>query len=78
MCAIELNRNGIVGTWVSGQIAFIGPTLTRVKSSAPILTWSMVSFSEPSACLLKTLILCLPPLFFSSSSPMYLTAATVG
>ena len=78
MWAMQLNRKGIVGTCVSGQIAFIGPTLTRVKSSAPILTWSMVSFSLPSACLLKTLILCLPLMFFSSSSLMFLTATTVG
>ena len=78
MCAMELNRKGMVGTWVNGQIPFIGPTLTRVKSSAPIFTWSIVSFSLPRACLLKTLILCLPPLFFSNRSLMYLTAATVG
>ena len=78
MCAMLLKRNGIVGTCVSGQIAFIGPTLTRVKSSAPIFTWSIVSFSEPSACLLKTLILCLPPLLLSSSSLIFLTATTVG
>ena len=68
----------MVGTWVSGQMLFIGPTLTRVKSSAPILTWSIVSFSLPSACLLNTLILCLPPLFCSSSSLIFLTATTVG
>ena len=59
MCATERNRNGIVGTCVSGQIAFIGLMLTRVMSSAPILTWSMVSFSLPSAPLVEDLDLVL-------------------
>ena len=57
-----LNRKGIVGTCVSGQMLFIGPTLTRVKSSAPILTWSTVLLGA-QRLLLKTLILYLPPLF---------------
>ena len=68
----------MVGTMVMGQIPFIGATLTRTKSKAPIFTWSMVSFSEPKAPLLKTLILCLPPDNFSSTVLMCLTATTVG
>jgi hypothetical protein len=57
---------------------FIGLMFTRVRSSAPIFTWSMVSFSGPSAPLLKALILHLPLLRLSSRSLMCLTAATVG
>ena len=67
-----------MGTIVLAHSEFIGAMLTRVMSSAPIFAWSMVSFSEPSAPLLKTLILCLPPLRCSSSWLMCLTAATVG
>ncbi len=68
----------MVGTCVLGQMAFMGLMFTRVKSSAPILVWSIVSFSEPSAPLLKTLIECLPPLACLRRSLMCLTAATVG
>ena len=57
---------------------FIGATLMRIMSSAPIFTCSMVSFSEPSALLLKTLIESLPLVSFASTVPMYLTASTVG
>ena len=48
MCSFDLNRNGIVGTIVSGQMLFIGATLMRTMSSAPILICSIVSFSLPS------------------------------
>ncbi len=48
MCSFDLNRNGIVGTIVSAQMLFIGATLMRTRSSAPILTCSIVSFSPPS------------------------------
>ena len=48
MCSFDLNRNGIVGTIVSGQMLFIGATLMRTRSSAPIFTCSIVSFSPPS------------------------------
>ena len=48
MCSFDWNRNGIVGTIVSGQMLFIGATLIRTKSSAPILVCSIVSFSLPS------------------------------
>ncbi len=68
----------MVGTSVLAHSEFSGLMLTRVISSAPIFTWSMVSFSVPSAPLLKTLILYLPLLRLSSSSLMCLTAATVG
>jgi hypothetical protein len=37
-----------------------------------------VSFSAPSALLLKTLIVSLPLVSLSSTVPMYLTASTVG
>ena len=51
----------MVGTCVSAQMLFIGAMLTRTICSAPILACSMVSFSLPSALLLKTLMVCLPP-----------------
>jgi len=41
----------MVGTMVSGTTLFIGATLMRIMSSAPILTCSIVSFSLPSALL---------------------------
>jgi hypothetical protein len=68
----------MVGTCVLAQMAFIGLMFTRAMSSAPIFSWSMVSFSVPRAPLLKTLILYLPALRCSSTWLMCLTAATVG
>ena len=47
-------------------------------SSAPILVCSIVSFSEPSVLWPNTLTLCLPPVRSLISSPMYITACTVG
>mgnify|MGYP003341559035 CR=1 FL=1 len=78
MWLTELKRKGMVGTRLFGQSEFSELMLTRFISSAPILSWSSVSFSVPSALLLKTLILYLPPLRWASSSLMCLTAATVG
>ena len=78
MCSFELKRKGIVGTTVVGQMLFIGAMFTRVIARAPILVCSIVSFSAPSALLLKTLIVCLPPLSFASVAPICLTASTVG
>lgn len=51
---------------------------TRVIASAPSFTWSTVSFSLPSAPLLKTFTVSAPPLLLASTWPRCLTAATVG
>ena len=47
---------------VSGTKLFSGDALIRIMSSAPILSCSMVSFSEPRAPLGNTLTPSLPPL----------------
>ena len=78
MCSFERNRKGIVGTTVGPQMLFIGAMFTRVSASAPSLVCSMVSFSLPSAALLKTLIDSRPWVAFDNCWLMYFTASTVG
>ncbi len=68
------NKNGSDGIIDSGTMPWNADVLTRTMSSAPILTCSTVSFSEPSALSPKTLIVSLPPVAFDSCSPMEMTA----
>ena len=72
------NRNGSDGIIDSGTMPWNAEVLTRTMSSAPILTCSTVSFSEPSELSPNTLMLSLPPVALDSSSPMYRTDMTVG
>ncbi len=76
--SMSRNRKGSDGIIDSGTMPWKAAVLTRTMSSAPILTCSTVSFSEPSAPSANTLILSRPPVAFVSSSPMYFTASVVG
>src|SRR6476659_3638001 len=77
-CSPSRNRKGSEGIIDSGTMPWKAAVLTRTMSSAPILTCSMVSFSEPSELSPNTLMLYLPPVALESSSPMCFTAMLVG
>ncbi len=58
-CSMSRNRNGSDGIIDSGTMPWNAEVLTRTMSSAPILTCSTVSFSEPSELSPNTLIVVL-------------------
>ena len=72
------HRNGNAGIMDSGTIPWKADVFTRTMSSAPILTCSTVSFSEPRELSPKILMVSLPPVALESSSPMNFTARLVG
>ena len=78
MCCVSRKTKGRHNAMVSGTKLFKGDALIRIMSSAPILSCSMVSFSEPRAPLGNTFTPSLPPLAVASCLPMNLTASTVG
>ena len=77
-CSVDVNRNGSDGTRVTSQMLCMAALLTRAMARAPSLTCSIESFSLPSAPPENTLTVMRPLLRSWISSPIFLTASTVG
>ena len=78
MCSFELNRNGIVGTMRLGaDVVHRRDVDAHQVERADLRLLDRVLLAAERLPV-KTLIVCLPPVFLLMMSLMYLTAITVG